>query len=40
MGGFGIGKRDLGLVLMTQKWHRQVGVGQIGVGMVTVMTPS
>ena len=38
--GFEIGKRGLGMVLMAQKWHRQVRVGQIGIGMVTVMTVS
>ena len=26
------------MVLMTREWHRQVGVGKIGVSMVTVMT--
>ena len=34
--GFGIGCS--GVILMTQDGHRQVRIGQIGVGMVTVVT--
>ena len=34
----GWGKRCLGMVLMTREWHRQVRIGQTGVGLVTVMT--
>ena len=35
---FRIGKGCSGMILMTQEWHRQVGVGQIGVGSVMVVT--
>ena len=35
---WGWGKRCLGMVLMTQEWHRQVGIEQTGVGSVMVMT--
>ena len=35
---FRIGKGCSGMILMTREWHRQVGVGQIGVGSVTVVT--
>ena len=38
--GFGFGKGCSGVVLMTRDGHRQVGIGQIGVGMVMVMTVS
>ena len=36
--GYGVGKKCSGVVLMTQEWHRQVGIGQTGVGLVMVMT--
>ena len=36
--GFGFGKGCSGMVLMTQDGRRQVGIGQIGVGTVTVVT--
>ena len=32
------GKGCSGMVLKTQEWCRQVGIGQTGVGTVTVMT--
>ena len=36
--GFGSGIGCLGVILMTWDGCRQVGIGQIGVGMVTVVT--
>ena len=36
--GFGFGIGCSGVIQMTQDGRRQVGVGRIGVGMVTVMT--
>ena len=36
--GFRIGKGCSGMVLMTWEWCRQVGIGPIGVGTVTVVT--
>ena len=36
--GYGVGKRCSGMVLMTWEWHRQVRIGQTGVGLVTVVT--
>ena len=36
--GFGIGCS--GVIQMTQDGHRQVGIGRIGVGTVTVVTES
>ena len=38
--GFGIDMGCSGMVLMTWEWHGPVRIGQIGVGMVTVMTQS
>ena len=38
--GFGFGKGCSGVVLTTWDGHRQVGIGQIGVGTVMVMTVS
>ena len=37
--GFGFGKGCSGMVLTTRDGHRQVGIGQIGVGLVMVVTP-
>ena len=36
--GFGFGKGCSGVVLTTRDGRRQVGIGQIGVGTVTVVT--
>ena len=36
--GFGFGIGCSGVIQMTQDGRRQVGIGRIGVGMVTVMT--
>ena len=36
--GFGFGIGCSGVIQMTQGGHRQVGIGRIGVGMVTVVT--
>ena len=36
--GFGFGIGCSGVIQITQDGRRQVGVGRIGVGMVTVMT--
>ena len=36
--GFRFGKGCLGVVLTTQGGHKQVRIGQIGVGTVTVVT--
>ena len=36
--GFRIGKGCSGMVLMTRDGCRQVGIGRIGVGSVTVVT--
>ena len=36
--GFGFGIGCLGVIQMTQDGRRQVGIGRIGVGMVTVVT--
>ena len=36
--GFGFGIGCSGVIQMTRDGHRQVGIGRIGVGMVTVMT--
>ena len=38
--GFGFGIGCLGVIQMTQDGRRQVGVGRIGVGTVTVVTVS
>ena len=38
--GFGFGIGCSGVIQMTRDGRRQVGIGQIGVGMVTVMTQS
>ena len=38
--GFGFGIRCSGVIQMTRDGHRQVGVGRIGVGTVTVVTPA
>ena len=38
--GFGFGIGCSGVIQMIRDGHRQVGVGRIGVGMVTVMTPN
>ena len=37
--GFGFGIGCLGVILMTWDGCSQVGIGKIGVGMVTVVTP-
>ena len=37
--GFGFGIGCSGVIQMTQDGHRQVGIGRIGVGSVTVVTP-
>ena len=36
--GFGFGIGCSGMILMTRDGRRQVGIGRIGVGTVTVMT--
>ena len=36
--GFGFGIRCSGVIQMTWDGHRQVGIGPIGVGTVTVVT--
>ena len=36
--GFGFGIGCLGVIQMTRVGHRQVGIGCIGVGTVTVVT--
>ena len=36
--GFGFGNGCSGVIQMTQDGRRQVGIGRIGVGTVTVMT--
>ena len=36
--GFRSGIGCLGVILMTRDGHRQVGIGRIGVGTVTVVT--
>ena len=36
--GFGFGIGCSGVILMTRDGRRQVGIGRIGVGMVTVVT--
>ena len=36
--GFGFGIGCSGVIQMTRGGHRQVGIGRIGVGMVTVVT--
>ena len=36
--GFGFGIGCSGVIQMTQDGHRQVGIGRIGVGSVTVVT--
>ena len=36
--GFGFGIGCLGVILMARDGHRQVGIGRIGVGSVTVVT--
>ena len=36
--GYGVGKRCSGMVLITWEWHRQVRIGQTGVGLVMVVT--
>ena len=36
--GFGFGIGCSGVILMTRDGHRQVGIGRIGVGTVTVVT--
>ena len=36
--GFGIGIGCSGVILTTWDGHRQVGIGRIGVGSVTVVT--
>ena len=38
--GFGFGIGCSGVIQITQDGRRQVGIGHIGVGMVTVVTPS
>ena len=38
--GFGFGIGCLGVIQMTRDGHRQVRIGRIGVGTVTVMTLS
>ena len=38
--GFRFGIGCSGVIQMTRDGRRQVGIGQIGVGMVTVMTQS
>ena len=38
--GFRIGIGCLGMILMTWEWCRQVGIGRMGVGTVTVVTLS
>ena len=38
--GFGFGIGCSGVIQMTQDGHRQVGIGRIGVGTVTVVTAS
>ena len=37
--GFGFGIGCSGVIQMTRDGRRQVGIGPIGVGMVTVVTP-
>ena len=36
--GFGFGIGCSGVIQITRDGHRQVGIGHIGVGMVTVVT--
>ena len=38
--GFGFGIGCLGVIQMARDGRRQVGIGRIGVGMVTVVTAS
>ena len=38
--GFGFGIGCSGVILMTRDGRRQVGIGRIGVGTVTVVTPA
>ena len=38
--GFGFGIGCSGVIQMARDGRRQVGIGRIGVGMVTVVTPS